>query len=519
MNTQVGLSEKHNVLVIPHNRGVANLIPHAREYSRDGHSFLLIPHREAESKLLSNLGYKTPAPIITQYDWCNVAPFVSQKTTAAMLSTNSRAYVLNAMGTGKTLASLFAADYLMNKGKVKKALIVAPLSTLSAVWDAEVFRYMPHRECSVLHGTKEKRIKMLSRDVDFYIINHDGLYTLRDELAERDDIELVIVDELAAFRNARTRRWKTANKLFNQRKYLWGLTGAPTPNAPTDAFGQLKLITPEKAPRFFKQFQNETMRQITQFKWIAKQDANDIVFDYMTPAVRFTRDQCFDLPECMYSTREVEMGVKQKKAYFEIMKHLSMQWAEGEVTAVNEGVKMSKLLQIGGGYVYTTEQGVIDVDASARLKELEDLINQSEGKVIVFMAFKQVVDKVYAHLASRLYSVEKIYGDTPKTQRDRIFNAFQNDHEPRIIVAHPGVMSHGLTLTEANTVIWYTPVTSTETYMQANARITRPGQKRQQFIVHIEQSPVEKKVFARLQNNERVQGVLLDMFESQTRKG
>lgn len=515
MNTQMRLSEKHRVLVLPYDERAASIIPSSREFMKNGHRLMLIPHRTQESKVLTNLGYAPPAPILSQYDWGHTIPFASQKTTAAMLTMSKRAFVLNGMGTGKTYATLCAADYLMKVGEVKKALIVAPLSTLSVVWDAEVFARISHRKVAVLHGTKARRIQRLKEDVDFYVINHDGVGTIEKELAKRSDIDLIIIDELATFRNANTDRWKLVNKLFKEKKWMWGLTGAPTPNAPTDAFGQIKLLAPGRV-HYYKAFQNETMTQITQFKWIAKRDANDRVFEYMQPAVRFTRDQCFDLPECMYTTREVPMDKRQKKAYGEIMSHLAMRWAEGEVTAANEGVKMSKLLQIGSGYVYTTSKGVIDVGADKRLAELRSLIDQAEGKVIVFMAFKHTVDQVVKHLNMHNYSVAKIYGDTPASQRNNIFNAFQNSGNPRVLVAHPQAMSHGITLTEANTIIWYTPITSTETYMQANARITRPGQKRSQFIVHIEQNPIEKRVFKRLQNNERMQGVLLDLFEKAT---
>lgn len=515
MHPQLRLSEKYRVVIMPYDKEVASIIPTAREYTKNGHKLLLVPHRPDEAKLLNNKGYSNPAPILSQYDWGVTVPFESQKTTAAMLSSNRRAFVLNGMGCGKTFATLCAADYLMNVGKVKKALIIAPLSTLSVVWDAEVFSRMPHRTVSILHGTKQRRIARLAADADFYVINHDGIGTVEKELAKRNDIDLVIIDELASFRNARTNRWKLVNRLFKDKPWMWGLTGSPTPNAPVDAFGQIKLLTPGRV-HYFKAFQQELMTQVTQFKWVPKRDANERVYEYMQPAVRFTRDQCFDLPECMYTTREVPMDKKQTKAYSEIMSHLAMRWAEGEVTAANEGVKMSKILQIGSGYVYTNTKGVIDVEAKARLAELRSLIDQAEGKVIVFMAFKHAVDQVVKHLDTHNYTTAKIYGDTPARQRDLIFNAFQSSANPRVLVAHPQAMSHGITLTEANTIIWYTPVTSTEVYMQANARITRPGQKRNQFVVHIEQNAIEKKVFNRLQNNERVQGVLLDMFEKAT---
>ena len=513
MNQQFRISRKRHVIVMPFDQKTATIIPTSREYSRNGHKLLLVPHHNEETRVLRNIGFDIPSPMDTQYDWGGNKPFESQRITANMLTLNARAFVLNGMGTGKTFATLAAADYLMDKGAARKALIIAPLSTLSVVWDAEVFKRIPHRTVSILHGDKRKRLLRLAEDVDFYVINHDGVKTIAKELAARTDIDLIVIDELASFRNAQTDRWKLVNKLCKDKKWLWGLTGSPTPNAPTDAFGQVKMLAPSRV-HYFRAFQQELMVQVTQFKWVPRKDALNRVFEYMQPAVRFTREQCFDLPECMNTTREVPMDTRQVKAYSEIMKYLTLQWAEGEVTAVNEGVKMSKLLQIGSGYVYTTTKGIIDVGAKARLKELRDLIDQAEGKVIVFMAFKHAVDAVMRNLQEHKYNCAKIYGDTPANERTRIFNAFQTSANPRVLVAHPQAMAHGITLTEANTIIWYTPITSTEIYMQANARISRPGQKRQQFIVHIEQNPVEQKVFKRLQNNEATQGVLLEMFEN-----
>lgn len=508
------ISDKHRSVLIKEDPRVSNIIPHVRDIEKNGKKYSLIPHRPSEVRLLRNLGYLLPPPILSQYDWNGTTPFDTQRTTAALLTANRRAYVLNDMGTGKTRSTLYAIDFLMRVGEVEKVLVVAPLSTLTTVWEQEVFNVFPHRTTCVLHGTKRKRLNALKSDADIFVINHDGIKVIHDALMERGDINCIVVDELASFRNARTDRWKKLNQITRSRKYAWGLTGSPTPNAPTDAWAQCRLLTPEKVPKYFKAFQNSTMTQVSQFRWIPRKDANDTVFKAMQPAVRFTRDQCVDLPPTMYSTRETVMDKDQAKAYKDILNQFHAEYNAEEITAANEGVKLSKLLQIAGGYVYSSDGKALDMGAKNRIDDLKEIIEETNEKVIVFAPYIHMVNSIYDTLKKDL-SVERVYGDTPKAQRDKIFNLFQNSAHPRVLVAHPQCMSHGLTLTVASTIVWYSPTMSLETYEQANARITRPGQKNTTYIIHMESSPVEKRVYKRLQTKGKMQGVLLEMFKQE----
>ena len=124
-------------------------------------------------------------------------------------------------------------------------------------------------------------------------------------------------------------------------------------------------------------------------------------------------------------------------------------------------------------------------------------------------ASKMVAEK----LTTAGYNVAQVSGETPKGRRDQIFINFQNAAMPRVLVAHPKCMSHGLTLTAANTIVWYSPSNSLETYEQACARITRPGQLLKQLIVHLTGTAVESKLYRRLQQKASLQGALLEMFE------
>jgi SNF2 family DNA or RNA helicase len=499
------------MMVIAHDERVANTIPHAISKEYNGNKLLLVPHRKEETRLLRNFGYDTPAPILSYYDWRNTTPFESQKHTAALLTMNKRAYVLNTMGCGKTRAALFAADYQMIAQQVRRCLVIAPLSTLTPTWMNELFMYFPGRSAVVVHGTRKKRQRLMAEDHDFYIINHDGVQVVLDEIMAREDIDCVILDELALYREQGTDRWKFTQRIVKDVKYVWGLTGAPTPNAPTDAYGQIKLLQPSKVGSY-KRFRDSTMIQLTQFKWVARQDANDTVHSLMQPSVRYKLEDCVDIPETTYSTRDLKQSAVQEKFYTRLKNAMALQYKEHMIDAVNEGVLMGKLLQVACGWVYTSEKKTLCLQPTARLAELDSIVDEADRKLIVFVPFIHALHSVAAHLAKKT-TVEVVYGGVSKKQRDGIFYRFQKAVDPHVIVAHPKTMSHGLTMTEANTIVWFSPADGLDTYIQANARIVRPGQKHKTHIIHLQGTPIEKRVYKRLEKNEALQGALLEMFD------
>ena len=498
---------------------VLNAIPTAKRVKSNGIEYVAVPHRLDETRTLRALGHDAPSPIRYHYDWPGrFTPFSAQIDAAAFLTTNSRAFNLSELGTGKSLASLWAYDFLKRLNKLTKALIIAPLSTLERTWADEIFNHFPHLTCAVLHGTREKRLKLLKQhDVDIYIINHDGVSIVEKALRQRQDIDLIIVDEIAqCARNASTDRWKAINTVVNKHKEkraCWGMTGTPTPNAPTDAWAQCKMLVPEKVPPYFNRFKMQVMRQLSQFTWIPKPGATEVVKEIMQPSVRFTRDECIDLPPIMYETRLVDLTKEQAKAYKEMMIKLQTQADDGDITAVNEAVKMGKLIQIACGVVYADDGTEFTIPSDPRIEETRAIIESAEGKVIVFVPYVSSV-KMVADELRKDFTVETIYGRVKKSERDRIFGEFQRGKRLRVIVAQPGAMSHGLTLTAASTIIWYSCVTSNEIFEQANGRINRPGQKMNKFVIMLEGTKVEKRIYSRLKNKQKMQGALLDEIKA-----
>lgn len=506
------------MLVTPRNpQRLAKLIPTAKLVTYKGQTRVAVPHRLDETRVLCNLGLDVPSPILQSYDWPRSRqiknPFEAQKLTASFCTLNTRSFVLNDLGTGKTLSCLWAFDYLKKQGKAKKLLISCPLSTMERAWADELFLNFPHLTYTILYGhNKKRRLENLENDVDVYIINHHGVKVITEELCA-SGIDSMIIDEVSQCCRNKTDIWKAHNEVangHNPMNIVWGLTGTPIPNEPTDAYYQVKLINPHKTKMYFTAFKRSVMAQFGPFTWIPKADAMDIVDALMSPAIRFRRDQCVDLPPTIYTTREAPLSDKQQKAYDTMHKQLFAEIESGEVTAVNEAVKASKLIQITCGVLYDEDGKELSIGAPSRVKECLTLIAQSTSKTIVFVPFKSALSMLAKEIEQAGYKVGVIHGGVAKAERDTIFKGFQSSHQPEVIVAQPASMSHGLTLTAASTIVWFAPLPNNEVYEQANGRITRPGQKHTTVIAHIEATAEERRIYHRLKTKQKMQNILLE---------
>ena len=203
------------------------------------------------------------------------------------------------------------------------------------------------------------------------------------------------------------------------------MTGTPAAQSPLDAYGLAKLVNPTSVPRFFGSFRDQIMTKVTNFKWIPKETATDTVFRVLQPAIRFTKDECLDLPPMVYVKREVELTRQQKKYYEQLRKKLVMQITGEQITAINAAVVMSKLLQIAAGAVYTDESDVLEFDITHRYKVLREVIDESSQKVLVFVPFKHTIDILTDKLRKDGISTDIIRGDVSAPARTQIFKTFQ----------------------------------------------------------------------------------------------
>jgi SNF2 family DNA or RNA helicase len=299
------------------------------------------------------------------------------------------------------------------------------------------------------------------------------------------------------------------------------MTGTPIANAPTAAYGQVKLLRPiwtnNRYP-YFSHFKQAVVNTVNQFIDIPKANANDTVMSFMQPSIRFSLADCRELPDRIFETRTVQMTPEQGKMYETMRKTLIAEHAAQQISAVNEGVKILKLAQIAAGVAYDEEGKVALLPFQPRLDAILETIEEAERKVIVFAGLTALIDRLKHEFEKRKLTVSVVDGRTSVNARRDIFNDFENKKDPHILLCHPNTVSHGLTLNAASTMIWATPLYDAETWQQALARNQRLDSKDKTVVTMIVGSPVEEIMYNKLENKTILQGVFLDAIAEDSKR-
>jgi SNF2 family DNA or RNA helicase len=402
----------------------------------------------------------------------------------------------------------------MTKGLVKRVLVVCPLSIMYSAWQADIFKTAMHRTVAVAYGDVNKRRKVLNGAYEFVIINYDGVGIVSDVICKLG-FDLIVIDEANAYKTVTTKRWKTLAKLLMPSTKLWMLTGTPASQSPLDAYGLARLVAPGNVPKYFTAWRDKVMHQITRFKYVPRPHAKQEVFNALQPAIRFTKAECLDLPPVTYQTREVALTPQVKKYYSAIKNQMLVEAAGEQISAVNAAAKLTKLLQISGGAVYTDTHEVVEFDVSPRLNALTEVLDETEHKVIIFVPYRHTIELVAKYLNEQGVSNEIINGQVAAKERGNIINRFQTNEFPRVLIIQPQAASHGVTLTAADTVVFWSPVMSVETYLQCVARIDRVGQVNKMTIVHLQGSEIERKMYQMLQSKIDSHEKLVDLYKEE----
>lgn len=512
---------KTNSLLIPERdpSRITQYIPRSRVVNIKGRTAVQVRLGLDEARVLRNLGISAPSPIRYDYTWPSRYPSAMshQVATSEFLTLYRRSMCLNDPGTGKTLSVLWALDYLMLNGHIRKAVVACPKSILGVWRDECEVHLLYRRKIVVLKGSRQQKLQLLEQDADIYVLNHDALKTLNKELRARKDIDALVVDEASeGFRNAKTARYEALELILksNPEMWLWLLTGTPTSRSPTDAWAYGRLIGNPTCPRYYGAFRDEVMLKLTEYKWVPKPNAYSRAFEIMQPGIRFRKQDCVDLPPVTYQTHRCELTPEQEAAAKRMVTKLVMEAQGQQITAANAAVKLGKVLQICAGVVYDNEGNPVTVDCKPRLELCEELVSQTPRKSIVFVPFRGAMNMVTEYLRSKGHTVEQVHGDVSAADRDRIFSAFQMTDTPEVLVCHPKTTAHGLTLTEADTTIWYSPTHSAEMFDQGNSRMDRPGQKFHMGVHMLAGHPIEFGVYAALQGKRRMQDCVLELFRN-----
>jgi SNF2 family DNA or RNA helicase len=485
----------------------------------DDVSEILVRWRFEEAQQLAKLRLKNiPSTIKRDYDWPGFhKPMSHQIDTASFLSIRQRAFCFNEQGTGKTASCIWAADYLMKIGKVKRVLIICPLSIMQSAWQQDLFTFAMHRKVDIAHGNPRKRREIIAAGAEFVVINYDGVEIVQKELQDAR-FDLIIVDEANAYKNTSTSRWKALKNLLFNDTWLWMLTGTPAAQSPEDAFGLAKLVSPDRVPQFKTGWKDRVMVQVSRFTWIPRSDSVNTVHRALQPAIRYTKEQCLDLPDITYVTRHVPLSKQQEIYYSKIRKDMLITAADEVISAVNAATLMNKLLQLSCGAVYSDEGEVVAFDAKERMNVMLEVIRETTNKVLIFVPFKHAIQLVSEKLAAEGITNEIISGEVSAGKRADIFRDFQTTDKLKALIIQPQAAAHGVTLTAADTVIWFGPTTSLETYLQANARVHRKGQTSKVTVVHLQGSTVEAGVYQALRKKQNIHTQVVELFHSEVDK-
>lgn len=497
---------------------------------RDKAALLYLKAATSDGQNINNIS-REPSP--DGYCYCFAVP-----QTFLVMRRNGCVFITG--NTGKTYSSLWAAEYLLQHGFIKRVLIVCLKTTLRVVWEQALFECLPHRRVSVLHGTRDKRKTLLDQDAEYCIINHDGLMVFSETTKQGKSVrvdckglkdaqgaplfDLIIFDEADVLCNHRTNMYKSLKSLLASDTWLWLMTGTPIPNKYDDAWGLLSLICKKLPVRSWTQFRELVMFRASQYKWLNRDGTKKLLFDLMQPAIRFTQAQCFDLPPVQEIFRECELSVEQKKLYREMQRAgmLDRTQMESQVIAANAAVKVAKLLQISSGAIKDEFGDKVKIDFAPRVQALLSIFHElgvsKEGNcTVMFMPYKYTMEDVKVALELKGFRCALVNGDTPDWKRRDVLREFTSDftgiRSYDVLIAHPEVVAHGVDLTASESIIWYAPCFGPRFYQQGNQRHQGAKQKGNPVIVHLTATRLEKERFDALRRATQTQHDFLAMYE------
>lgn len=454
------------------------------------------------------------------------APFDHQRETFEFILNRRRCFVFDDIGTGKTFSAAWAAHYLIKTGQVNHVLIVAPLSTLTVVWKRSLFHVDPQLDVEVLKGSaQDKWNGWASCKQGIRIINPDSLHILsqRMQLGGRATApDLLIIDESAMFRKQSARRSKALGVMcayLGDRGRIVMMTGSPTPEAPTDVWFTARIVCPDRVPKYFSRMRDLLMKKISQWKWVNLPQADQTLAKMLEGyVIRHTRD-ALDLPPTQTCYHEIETTADAHRLLKELKDEAAAEVEAGVITAANEAVVRSKMLQVVSGAVKASNEGKRNnvlqrVDVATKFAALRELLDASRQPVIIYSEFIGALAQVSLWLHQQGVSFGVVVGDTSPDKRVDTFDALQRG-DIKVLLAHPRAMAHGITLTTSNVALWWTPIDSHEIFDQASGRITRATQIRKTYIIVFGMSALERRVYQNLQSKQKFQGMLFEYLMSE----
>lgn len=501
----IGMLEKSLLEGIPHQEAVVGNLPAQ-----------CFPDKYEISKFFRSFGHSYPS-FAEKYTYPGpYDPMYHQTETVKFLLDHDRAFVANGLGTGKTLSALWAADFLLDLGQVRRVLVVAPVSAMWNAWVTAIASTFPNRRFKVLKGSAQTKIKdCQDLTYKYLLVNPESLHIIEEHLPM---VDLVIADESTKFKTWKARRTSALYRICKERK-IWMMSATPAPQEPTDAYAQIRILRNGKYMSFTA-FRDMTMLKLGLYKWIPRSNAVEIIARELQPCIRFSRDECLDLPDLSIIDHKVPLSAEQEKVIKSLQDKAVAEIAGTQITAVNAGVIVNKILQVQSGAVYGEanpdgEKEVLRLNAQSVMESIEEIVEGNENPVIIYVSFRSTVTALVDYLKSKGISVAGITAEISGANRQAIFEKVQNK-ELKAIVAVASTISHGVTLTASDTIIWATPPVSFEVYDQANGRIYRKGQTKKCVIYRLYYDAFSNSLLKRLDKKISLQESLLQLLQNKT---
>jgi len=431
---------------------------------------------------------------------------------------NNFAYFME-MGTGKTKVAIDNAAYLFTINEVNTVIVLAPNSVYRN-WEKEISTHCSVDYTITIHKEHNK-FDYQHEKLNFFLINVEalshksGVETLEKIIQPTKDKLMMIVDESTTIKNKSAKRTKNLIKLGLDVKYKRILTGSPVTKSPLDLYSQCAFL--DKSLLGFTSFLAFRNRYAV-MRLIDMGGRSIEIPQYYTNleelelklkgfSFRVKKEECLDLPEKMYQRRNLQLAQKQQEVYNRLKKAAYVILKDSEVSFTNKLTEILRLHQVCNGFVKMDNQEITIFENCPKLKELLDIIEEGEGKFIIWANYVHNIESII-NLLKKTYnsdSVVSIYGAITPEQRQEAVRRFQEDDKCRFFVGNPSTGGYGLTLTKASYVVYFSNSYNLEVRQQSEDRAHRIGQnKNVLYIDLVAEKTIDELIIAALKNKIKI---------------
>jgi len=481
-----------------------------------------------QNQLAEGLEIKVHGPQITVSPPVKVQPYEHQVRAFEFCRRLDHSALLMEQGTGKTLVAIALLGHWWKTEGLQRALIVAPKSVMPE-WERqfEELADFPY-QLVLLTGSLEERKDILKNwseglGIQVAVVNYEATWRMIEELKDWGP-QIVIADESQKIKNIKAQQTKAVTALGKTAKHRLILTGTPVTQSPLDFFSQYKFLDPRIFGTSFTKFRSRyaLMGGYGGYQIVGYRNLEELAAKAHSIAFRVTKKECLDLPETINQFVYADLEAEAKKLYQTLSKEAIIKFSETEqVTAPIVLTELLRLQQITGGFIPTNENSYKQV-SQAKLqvaKELLEEMKEANKKVVIFARFVPEVEalaKIVQDLGMRAFALT---GKTPIEARQQALKDFQLG-DLQVFITQIATGGVGITLTAADTAIFYSTDFSLANYEQAKARLHRIGQKNPVVYIHImAKGTIDEEVMRRLAAKQDLANLVVDEYKNIILKG